>query len=594
MDNDEEDDLKSNVISLKAKQVEEEKALSLEREAFGRKKEGHNKVNLSLNNKDNLDLGSDQKLRLVEQTAGGVVTHQSNAQDIFEKDRSKCKQTLSEEDSFMDEGAVAKADYLHEDNSGKSKNVEGVFRNNILKIESEIVKKDYEGEDSSSESNTQISEDEMLDKATTEVDYVEEDHIQSNVSGNAEMRLTEVRSVESDSNSTLSKTTDIKEDDNSSKIGECIVPDHLASLNQPREFEDDAPLESLEVCDLPGVSEVSSKKLLAADLKAKSEEDIETRPSKEDTQAMPDHFELPDRPKQSQDELSPMSPRVLDLSTGNDFSSKKFSATALKGKQKEAAETLPAETHNETMNTAEKRNPSKSLSQMRLKVDEALERAIAIRNGDMSSHNDRIISHESQMGRQVQNGSIGAPSPSLSRQSAHPMNAMIRETDRLSGFIRRYEKKLEQVCKSLLTLASVDEEEKEILAARQLDLPEMFDFVVKQDWYKTHSKDTKSEGVPNFIFSKPKNGNEHDSVGESGYTITKTGKSFLQIDGPVPSDVCRFLSYLDHIEEGLTRDAMLEQWKEIFRLSGDEQSQRICDNLDKVISFCLDSNMIKK
>jgi hypothetical protein len=500
----------------------------------------------------------------------------------------------------VDEGALAKADYLR-----------------IPKIESEIVNTDYEGGDVSSESNTQISEDEMLDKAATEINYGKEDHIQSNASGIAEMRLTEVRSDESDSNSTLSKTTtDIKEDENFSKSGECIVTDHLASLNQPRELEDDAPLESLEVCDLPEVSEVSSKNLLAPDLKAKSEEDVEAKPTEDDAQAMPDPLELQDRPKQSQDELSPVSPRVLDLSTVCDFSSEKFSATALEGKQKEVAKTLPAETHNETINTTDKRNPSKSLSQMRLKVDEALERAIAIRNGDMSSHNDRIISQESQMGRQVQNGSIGttngahleespsksinrsttapSPSPSLSRQSTHPMNAMIRETDRLSGFIRRYEKKLEQVCKSLLTLASVDGEENEILASRQLDLPQMFEFVVKQDWYKTHSKDTKSKGVPNFIFSKPKGGNEHNSVGENGYTITKTGKLFLQIDGPVPSDVCRFLSYLDHIEEGLTRDAMLEQWKEIFRLSGDEQSQRICDNLDKVISFCLDSNMIKK
>jgi hypothetical protein len=627
MDNDEDGHLNKNAITLKAKRVKEEKALSLEREAFGQNKEGHDNVDLSLDSKDNPELGSDQKLRLIEQTTGEIVAHQSNEQGILEKERSKCKHILLEEDSFVNEGAVAKADYFQEDNSVKSKNVEGVFRNIILKKESEIVKKDYKGEDSSSESNTPISEDEMLDKAVTEVNYGEEDSIQSNVTGIAERRLTEARSVENDSNSTLSNTTDIKEDENSSKSGECIVPDHLAFLNQSRELEDDAPLGSLDVFDLPEVSEVSSKKLLAAVLKGKSEEDTATRPTEEDTQAMPDHVELPDRSKRSQDELSLRSPRALDLSKGNAFSSKILLATTLKKKQKEVAETLPVEAENKTMHATEKRNdriarrPSKNLSEMRRNVEEALERAIAIRNGDLSSHHGQSISQESQMGRQVQNGasngapikeictgkssdwespstsinrSATAPSPSPSRQSAHPIYAMIRESDRLSGFIRRYEKKLEQVCKSLLTLASVNGGKNEILAARQLDLPEMLDFVVKQDWYKAHSTDTKSIGVPHLIFSKVKNGNEHDSVSDKGYTITKTGKLFLHIDGPVPSDVCRFLSYLNHIEEGLTREAMLEQWKEIFLLSGDEQSQRVCDNLDKLISFCLDSNMIKK
>ena len=191
---------------------------------------------------------------------------------------------------------------------------------------------------------------------------------------------------------------------------------------------------------------------------------------------------------------------------------------------------------------------------------------------------------------------------------------MIRETDRLSGFIRRYEKKLETVCKSLLTLASVTGDEEEVLAARQLDLPEMLDFVVNQDWYKTHSTATKSEGVPHLIFSKAKNENEGTATTNNqnrrascpqltsqspsgitaGYKLTFTGKQFLQIDGPESSDICRFLTYLDRIEEGLHRDAMLEQWKEIARLSGDKQSQRICDKLDQLISFCLDSHLIQK
>jgi len=171
---------------------------------------------------------------------------------------------------------------------------------------------------------------------------------------------------------------------------------------------------------------------------------------------------------------------------------------------------------------------------------------------------------------------------------------MIRETERLSGFIRRYEKKLETVCKSLLTSASEMGEEKEVLAAKQLALPEMLDFIVEQDWYKAHSSDTRSAGLPHLMFSKTRNGNRGECDGKA-YTITATGKTFLQMDGgPMQSDVCRFLTYLDHMEVGFTRDAMLGQWKEIARLSGDIQSQRVCDKLDQLISFCLDSRMIEK
>jgi hypothetical protein len=348
--------------------------------------------------------------------------------------------------------------------------------------------------------------------------------------------------------------------------------------------------------------------------------------------------------------LSLRSPSALGLSEGNEFSRTKLLAAALKGKQKEGIVTLPIEADFKTKLAAEDKidpiaySPSKNLSEMRRKVDEALERAVAIRNGDSSLYYSQNTSQESQIVPPVKNGchqekSSLSPAPSndvctdeksrqestvsetqyrndtspskstdrsvsahsstfsrsaLSREHRNPIFPMIRETDRLAGFIRRYEKKLERVCKSLLTLASVTGEKKEVLAARQLDLPQMLDFVVKQDWYKAHSTDSKSAGVPHFIFSKMKSGNEDNPINDNRYTITGTGKLFLQIDGPVQSDVSRFLLYLNRIEEGLTRDDMLGQWREMTRISADEQSQRVCDKLDKLISFCLDSQMIKK
>jgi len=546
--------------------------------------------------------------------------------DEMDKDEeSKTQQTLAEDDGFVDEGGVVEGDYFMEDVSVK-RNGEVACRDNMLKTENEIINIVRTGKDCISESNTlSVSEknvcsdvkdsvaesidiqNELTYKTTNKVRCVEDESFELNAI--VETSLIGERSVERDDRSIMSNTTDIREENNSVKCGDYIVPDHLAPLNQPRELQDEVSLRSFDLFDLPEVNESSSGTILAPALQDNLEEDTETRTNEEESQSKPAYFAPPDQPQQVQGELPLSFPSAPDLSKVDESSNKKLLTVDLKGNQKQVVESLPAKATTETRRITDvARGPRKTLSQMRLKVEEALEKAISIRNGDSSSFHSRSVSNDSQMNRPVENESLGdtkvshredssfssSKGISLSRQPLHPICPMIRETDRLAGFIRRYEKKLQTVCKSLLTLASVNEEEKEILAARELELPEMLDFVVKQDWYKAYSTDSKSTGVPHLIFSKMKSGNQDDLNREKGYTITPTGNLFLQIDGPVPSDVCRFLTYLNSVEEGLTRDAMLQQWKEIARLSGDEQSQRVCDKLDKLISFCLDSHMIKK
>merc|ERR1712166_322703 len=129
--------------------------------------------------------------------------------------------------------------------------------------------------------------------------------------------------------------------------------------------------------------------------------------------------------------------------------------------------------------------------------------------------------HHLRKENRVNNGIVDRTKPSLQtiplqqQHSAHRIHHMIREMDRLSGFIRRYENKLEMICKSLLTSASasasasvvvvVDREENEVsaaAAAKELSVPEMFDFIIEQDWYKAHSSGTRSTGLPRLMFSK--------------------------------------------------------------------------------------------
>jgi hypothetical protein len=184
------------------------------------------------------------------------------------------------------------------------------------------------------------------------------------------------------------------------------------------------------------------------------------------------------------------------------------------------------------------------------------------------------------------------------------LQPMVREADRLSGFIRRYENKLETVCMSLLTVASEDNESRETaLAAKDLPLAEMLAFIHGQEWYKAHSAATATaSGRPALMFSRPesKRAVMEEMSSERGiessdniYTLTAVGRAFVEMDGPVQADVGRFLAHLDHVPAGMTKATMIQNWNEIARLSGDLQSRRVCNKLDELISFCLDAHMIK-
>eukprot|EP00535_Pseudo-nitzschia_heimii_P005788 CAMPEP_0197173562 /NCGR_PEP_ID=MMETSP1423-20130617/447_1 /TAXON_ID=476441 /ORGANISM="Pseudo-nitzschia heimii, Strain UNC1101" /LENGTH=1740 /DNA_ID=CAMNT_0042622395 /DNA_START=70 /DNA_END=5292 /DNA_ORIENTATION=- len=500
---------------------------------------------------------------------------------------------------------------------------EGSFRVKNVSIQDVISKKERSGKQSSLEPNAlnvpekfmlQVDNEfvadlhtrasstgERIDKSFTKTNYGEDDTIHSNVTGTAEESLAEERSVGKENSLILLKTADIGKDDNSTQNADGIIPDHLAFLNQPRDLEDELSLRSLEIFDLPEESDFPSKNVTVPIVKEKRENHVENNKTENEMESVPDHSVPPHQPQHLRHTITSKS-----ISKGDESSSKKILASTSGGKGMGAVETMSAKREIAAQrNKYDSSSPHKRLSEMKRNVEVTLERAVAIRNGESSSHHRRTVAYlDRSLGdvghnsnREISsksNPSLSAHSRSPRRQYINPIYPMIRETDRLSGFIRRYEKKLGTVCKSLLTLASVSGDEKELLAARELDLPDMLNFIVQQDWYKPHSPDKKSVTIPHFVFSKLQIRNDINPDGNSEFEITAIGKSFLRIDGPVASDVCRFLTFLNRIEGGMTRDVMQAHWDEIARLSGDEQSQRVRDKLDKLISFCIESHMIKK
>mmetsp|Transcript_13366 Transcript_13366/g.29037 ORF Transcript_13366/g.29037 Transcript_13366/m.29037 type:complete len:209 (+) Transcript_13366:160-786(+) len=76
-----------------------------------------------------------------------------------------------------------------------------------------------------------------------------------------------------------------------------------------------------------------------------------------------------------------------------------------------------------------------------------------------------------------------------------------------------------------------------------------------------------------------------------GYSLTDLGKTYLEFDGSLDSDVGRFLSILKGGHRK-TAAVMKEQWLEIVRVSKKGQSMRIYRKLDDMIVFCLKAGFI--
>ena len=79
-----------------------------------------------------------------------------------------------------------------------------------------------------------------------------------------------------------------------------------------------------------------------------------------------------------------------------------------------------------------------------------------------------------------------------------------------------------------------------------------------------------------------------------GYGLTDLGRTFLDFDGSIDSDVGRFLSTLKGGGEGKRKNASVlkDQWLEIVRVSKTGQSMRIYRRLDDLIEFCLKAGFV--
>jgi hypothetical protein len=179
---------------------------------------------------------------------------------------------------------------------------------------------------------------------------------------------------------------------------------------------------------------------------------------------------------------------------------------------------------------------------------------------------------------------------------------MIEEIQRLSHLIWRYEKKLEVICKSLISIAHKGKEDDQTVRLKTSPLPELYNFVTQQDWYKRHA-DENSHGAPSMLFTTRKE--ESDSQkgltqsltvtqahGDSVYTLTSAGETFLKMDGPVEADIGRFLSSLQSDEQH-TLYTIKTKWCEVARVSGDAQSTRISDKVQDLMTLCLDSRLVE-
>jgi hypothetical protein len=171
---------------------------------------------------------------------------------------------------------------------------------------------------------------------------------------------------------------------------------------------------------------------------------------------------------------------------------------------------------------------------------------------------------------------------------------MVQEVERLSGILSRYEKKLETACRSTLSMAQKDENDGEARAAGTLPLPNMYAFIVERNWFRRIASDDFSSPLI-LSSSSPSAAAEvidYPTTGTELYRVTKVGETFLRMDGPVQADVGRFLASLVHAQDGLSNQALKQKWENIARLSGDSQNDRILENIDDMIVFCVTSGLL--
>mmetsp|Transcript_39432 Transcript_39432/g.95413 ORF Transcript_39432/g.95413 Transcript_39432/m.95413 type:complete len:2402 (+) Transcript_39432:184-7389(+) len=188
---------------------------------------------------------------------------------------------------------------------------------------------------------------------------------------------------------------------------------------------------------------------------------------------------------------------------------------------------------------------------------------------------------------------------------------MVMEVERLSSFISRYEKKLETTCKSILSVAQKTGKTADLKRVMNLGLPDMYNYVTDQSWFKELASDSFSRplsvskrGKEDIIESHLvafDNPDDYVAVGSARpgdsarlkmYTLSNLGKQFIKIDGPGVGDTGRFLSSLAS-SEGLSKQQIMERWSDISRLSGDSQSDRICKNIEDIMSFCSSAGFIE-
>lgn len=186
---------------------------------------------------------------------------------------------------------------------------------------------------------------------------------------------------------------------------------------------------------------------------------------------------------------------------------------------------------------------------------------------------------------------IAAASPTSDQPSL--VSQMVREADRLTGFISRYERKLETVCKSLLAIAQQYEDDEGMGEARNLPLGAMYDFVSKRSWFRKYSN---NETNPSFSLGNRKSGKSASALTESSLEsalkVTPAGMTFLAMDGPIEADVGRFLRSFGAFEGNPTLLGVKQHWIEVARLSGDAQSHRIKEGLENMVSFCLETGFL--
>jgi class 3 adenylate cyclase len=227
----------------------------------------------------------------------------------------------------------------------------------------------------------------------------------------------------------------------------------------------------------------------------------------------------------------------------------------------------------------------------------------------------KLMLEKAEKKQKVKAINMASPAPRLqnvaSRRAPNILltSQIVQEVESISKVVKRYEKKMEAACRSLIAVAYKGKEYG-IEDLKKKPVANIHKHFRKQDWYKLysdeewsgggdmheeeHEKATASQENKALIVladsSEGPPSSSHANLAENAtFQLSAAGKKYLNVDGSMHGQLGRVLTSLSTAD---SLGSVKETWSNIARLTNDTQSKDISDKLDDLLEYSVKAGFL--